>query len=129
MEEVGYDTASEVLDGQGRGVSDDSESGVDGALESVKVASRELLPTLAGAGTTGNGCFGHCGGSAPARVPRWLPYTPSSIDWFSSGFPSRSALVMGIVFPPLSFAKRTTTPRVAQPGGWRRRARALWPPT
>jgi len=46
---LGYDTASEVLDGQGRGVSDDSESGVDGALESVKAASRELLPTVAGA--------------------------------------------------------------------------------
>ena len=49
------DTASDVLDGQGRGVSDDSESGVDGALESVKAASRELLPTLARAGTAGNG--------------------------------------------------------------------------
>jgi len=45
------DTASERLDGQGRGASDDRESGVDGALESVKAASREHLRALARART------------------------------------------------------------------------------
>ena len=47
MEEGRLDTASELPDGQGRGASDDRESGVDGALDSVKAASRELRPTLA----------------------------------------------------------------------------------
>jgi hypothetical protein len=70
MEEVGYDTASDVLDGQGRGVSDDSECGLDGALESVKAASRELLPTVAGAGTTGNGRSVNPSESVPTTVPR-----------------------------------------------------------
>ena len=41
MEGGRLDTASERLGGQGRGASEDRESGVDGALDLVKAASRE----------------------------------------------------------------------------------------
>jgi len=57
MEGRRLDTASERLDGQGRGASDDKESGVVGALDSVMVASRELRPRLAGARTSYTGRF------------------------------------------------------------------------
>ena len=38
----------------------------------AKAASRELLPTRAGANSMGHGCFGRWNGSVPARVPRWF---------------------------------------------------------
>jgi len=73
----GLNTASEVLDGQGRGVPDDGASGGDGALESVKAASREFMAALAGACTTDKRRSGNWSGSMPTTVPYWSSYRPS----------------------------------------------------
>ncbi len=53
MEGGRLNTASEILVGQGHGASDDRESGVKGALESVKASSWEVPGGPASARETG----------------------------------------------------------------------------
>ena len=46
-------------------------------LREAKAASRERLPTLAGAGTTGHGLPVNPSESVPTTAPRWCSYRPT----------------------------------------------------